>query len=450
MNAAKDSAIRATTRPARAEPARAKAARRIDIRLGDWTALQAQAGPIRTAVFVQEQGIAPELEWDENDAHCVHCLALVDGEPAGTGRLLPDGHIGRMAVLPAHRRAGLGSLVLLALMQAAAQRGDARVALSAQTAVRDFYRAHGFQPEGEIYDEVGIPHQAMSRALWGGDITLREWTARGEGEGGQTLQVREWRPARGHGEGLYLLHGLGEHCGRYEALARRLCARGWRVRGHDHVGHGRSAGRRGVPASEDQLGAHARAEFERFAAEFDRRPVLLGHSLGGALAAELVAHGGLEVSGLVLSSPALDPGLGRAQRALAAVLGALAPSLAVGNGLDPEQLSRDPEAVAAYRADPLVHDRVSARLVRWLLQAGARAQAAAPRLAVPTLMLVSGSDRLVDPTGSRRFAAATPKGRVDLRWYAELRHEAFNELAADRERVVADLERWLDALDGRS
>lgn len=424
------------------------ASEELRLETGSWARLAADAGAVRTAVFVEEQGIPAELEWDAQDEHSLHCVARAGGRPVATGRLLPDGHIGRMAVLPEFRGTGLGSRVLTTLMDAAAARGDRESMLSAQVPVLGFYLRHGFVAEGDVYDEVGIPHQAMRKVLTAPEVVTGSSERRAAD--GTVLHVRDWRPGGTARGGIYLLHGLGEHCGRYEALARRLCARGWRVRGHDHVGHGRSAGRRGVPASEDQLGAHARAEFERFAAEFDRRPVLLGHSLGGALAAELVAHGGLEVSGLVLSSPALDPGLGRAQRALAAVLGALAPSLAVGNGLDPEQLSRDPEAVAAYRADPLVHDRVSARLVRWLLQAGARAQAAAPRLAVPTLMLVSGSDRLVDPAGSRRFAAATPKGRVDLHWYAELRHEAFNELAADRERVVADLERWLDALDGRS
>ena len=443
MNAAKDSAIRATTRPARAEPARAKAARRIDIRLGDWTALQAQAGPIRTAVFVQEQGIAPELEWDENDAHCVHCLALVDGEPAGTGRLLPDGHIGRMAVLPAHRRAGLGSLVLLALMQAAAQRGDARVALSAQTAVRDFYRAHGFQPEGEVYDEVGIPHQAMSRALWGGDITLREWTARGEGEGGQTLQVREWRPARGHGEGLYLLHGLGEHSGRYDALARWLCARGWTVRAHDHAGHGASGGPRGVLDRPDRLRRDAAAQLAGFAAELGRPAWLLGHSMGGAMAAELVAAERVPVAGLVLSSPALAVRVGAPMRLLASLLARLAPDLALGNGLDAHRLSSDPAAVSAYRRDPLVHDRISPRLFAWILRAGSQARAAARTVTVPVLLLVAGDDAMVDPDGSRAFARALPDPLASLFVFDGLQHEIFNEGPAARDRVLGELAHWL-------
>jgi alpha-beta hydrolase superfamily lysophospholipase/predicted GNAT family N-acyltransferase len=443
MNAAKDSASRATTRPARAEPARVKAARRIDIRLDDWTALQAQAGPIRTAVFVQEQGIAPELEWDENDAHCVHCLALVDGEPAGTGRLLPDGHIGRMAVLPAHRRAGLGSLVLLALMQAAAQRGDARVALSAQTAVRDFYRAHGFLPEGEVYDEVGIPHQAMSRALWGGDITLREWTARGEGEGGQTLQVREWRPARGHGEGLYLLHGLGEHSGRYDALARWLCVRGWTVRAHDHAGHGASGGPRGVLDRPDRLRRDAAAQLAGFAAELGRPAWLLGHSMGGAMAAELVAAERVPVAGLVLSSPALAVDLAAPMRAAVSVLQALAPSLALGNGLDADRLSHDAAAVRAYREDPLVHDRISARLIGWIRQAGERARAGASTLTVPTLLLVAGDDAMVQAEGSHAFARAAPAGTVRLHGYDGLYHELFNEAQPGRDAVLDDLDHWL-------
>ncbi|MEI8303891.1 MAG: alpha/beta fold hydrolase [Burkholderiales bacterium] len=443
MNTPASPDVRNTTEAPGRAPARTTSPRRIDIRLGDWATLQAQAGPIRTAVFVQEQGIAPDLEWDENDAVCVHCVALVDGQPAGTGRLLPDGHIGRMAVLPAHRRVGLGSLVLLALMQAAALRGDTQVALSAQTAVLDFYRAHGFAPEGEVYQEVGIPHQAMSRALWGGDVTVREWRVSGEGAGAQPLQAREWRPARGHGEGLYLLHGLGEHSGRYDALARWLCARGWTVRAHDHAGHGASGGRRGVLDRPDRLRRDAAAQLAAFAAELGRPAWLLGHSMGGAMAAELVAAERVPVAGLVLSSPALAVGLSAPMRAAVSVLAALAPGLALGNGLDADRLSHDAAAVRAYRDDPLVHDRISARLITWIREAGERARAGASTLGVPTLLLVAGDDAMVRAEGSQAFARAAPAGTARLHWYAGLYHEIFNEAPPGRDAVLDDLDHWL-------
>jgi alpha-beta hydrolase superfamily lysophospholipase len=226
-------------------------------------------------------------------------------------------------------------------------------------------------------------------------------------------------------------------------MARWFCARGWRVRGHDHTGHGRSGGRRGVLRGERQLVEHARALIEGFAAELDEPPLLLGHSMGGALAAQLVVSEGLRVRGLVLSSPALDTGLGPAQRALAAVLYRLAPSLAIGNGLEPEALSHDPAVVRAYLEDPLVHDRISARLLRWLVSAGEGARSAAAGLSVPTLLMVAGADRLVNPEGSRAFSRAAPEGLLTLRWYDDLFHEIFNEREAQRLAVLADLEQWL-------
>jgi predicted GNAT family N-acyltransferase len=116
-------------------------------------------------VFVEEQGVAREIEMDEMDAQCIHALAFEDGAAVGTGRLLPDGHIGRMAILKPWRGRGIGSAILHSLIDAARRRGDRRVMLSAQVQAVEFYRAHGFQPESEVYEEAGIAHQAMIRAL---------------------------------------------------------------------------------------------------------------------------------------------------------------------------------------------------------------------------------------------------------------------------------------------
>jgi predicted GNAT family N-acyltransferase len=135
------------------------------IELLDWAHARERAAAIRFAVFVEEQGVPAEIEMDELDAPSLHALAF-DGEAAvGTGRLLPDGHIGRMAVLGPWRGRGAGSLILGRLVAAARERGDRHVALSAQVHALDFYRAHGFRAEGPVYDEAGIAHQAMRRTL---------------------------------------------------------------------------------------------------------------------------------------------------------------------------------------------------------------------------------------------------------------------------------------------
>ncbi|MGD9945836.1 MAG: GNAT family N-acetyltransferase [Burkholderiaceae bacterium] len=140
----------------------------VSLRCGDWALLGADAGAVRSAVFVVEQGIPAEEEWDSRDADSLHCVAYAaDGTPVGTGRLLPDGHIGRMAVLADWRSAGIGSLILLRLIEQGDARGHRMLELSAQCAVEGFYRRHGFSPVGEPYDEVGIAHVRMQRAAPG-------------------------------------------------------------------------------------------------------------------------------------------------------------------------------------------------------------------------------------------------------------------------------------------
>jgi predicted GNAT family N-acyltransferase len=136
------------------------------VELLSWDAARGRAAPIRFAVFVEEQGVPRAIELDERDAECVHALALDEaGNAIGTGRLLPDGHIGRMAVLSEWRGRGVGGAILERLIDAARRRGDRQVALSAQVHALGFYRARGFTEEGEEYLEAGIRHRAMRMAL---------------------------------------------------------------------------------------------------------------------------------------------------------------------------------------------------------------------------------------------------------------------------------------------
>jgi predicted GNAT family N-acyltransferase len=135
------------------------------IELLDWERARGQAAPIRFAVFVEEQGVPFEIELDEYDPVSIHAVAFDGQKAVGTGRLLPDGHIGRMAVLAAFRGKGIGGALLEALMKAAKTRGDREVMLSAQVGALPFYRSHGFEPEGEEYMEAGIRHQAMRKTL---------------------------------------------------------------------------------------------------------------------------------------------------------------------------------------------------------------------------------------------------------------------------------------------
>lgn len=134
------------------------------IELCDWRQGEARLRPVRHAVFVVEQQIPDELEWDGIDRDCRHALALDDeGRPIGCGRLLPDGHIGRMAVLAAWRRHGVGSALLVRLVELARASGHARTILNAQTSAVAFYARHGFVATGAAYMEAGIQHQTMER-----------------------------------------------------------------------------------------------------------------------------------------------------------------------------------------------------------------------------------------------------------------------------------------------
>lgn len=136
-----------------------------EIHEGDWARLGPQASDIRRRVFIEEQGVPQDEEWDGRDDACTHFLALIDGTPVGTARLLPDGHIGRVAVLAAHRGKGLGVALMEAAIAAARRQGFARVELAAQTRALTFYEHLGFLPEGETFMDAGIPHRNMARRL---------------------------------------------------------------------------------------------------------------------------------------------------------------------------------------------------------------------------------------------------------------------------------------------
>jgi len=274
------------------------------------------------------------------------------------------------------------------------------------------------------------------------EATLSTYTA----SDGDNLAVQDWQlphPVRPRGTVL-VVHGLGEHAGRYDALAQQLNGWGFNVRGYDQYGHGQSGGRRGSVPHQHRLLDDLADLVESTRNRAPELPlVLLGHSLGGLVAAGFVARDIVPVDGLVLSSPALAPRLNGVQKMLLAVVPRVAPNLTVGNGVDPEFLSRDPGVVQAYRKDPLVHDRVSGRLARFIAEEAPVVRSCAPRWLVPTLLMYGGGDRIVDPKGSERFAAAAPRDVVSAHRFDGYYHEIFNEPRA--EPVFTRLRQWLDA-----
>lgn len=138
----------------------------VSIRLLEWDQAQNDALSLRYAVFVDEQAVPVELERDELDAVSLHAIAVApDGSPLGTDRLLPDGHIGRMAVSRTARGRGIGGAILEALVGQARLAGHLQVVLSAQCHAQTFYASHGFVAQGDIYDDAGIDHILMVRKL---------------------------------------------------------------------------------------------------------------------------------------------------------------------------------------------------------------------------------------------------------------------------------------------
>ena len=273
------------------------------------------------------------------------------------------------------------------------------------------------------------------------DSTLSTFTA----SDGDNLAVQDWPLPDGVAERgqVLLVHGLGEHAGRYEQVAQRLNSWGFAVRGYDQYGHGDSDGVRGaLPVMTRLLDDLAdMIDSTRRRAEPGTPFILLGHSMGGLVASCLVALRNVPVDALVLSSPVLDPGLSPFQKLLLATVPRVVPNLTVGNGLKIDFISHDPKVVAEYKADRRVHDRVSGRLACFIAGAGPVVLEHAPQWRVPTLLMYAGRDKLVEPRGSQAFAAAAPPSMVTVRCFEDLYHEIFNEL--DAQPVFDTLQQWL-------
>jgi alpha-beta hydrolase superfamily lysophospholipase len=262
---------------------------------------------------------------------------------------------------------------------------------------------------------------------------------------GAALSVRDWPVPEGLARrgSILIVHGLGEHNGRYAHVADRLAGIGLAVRAYDHRGHGHSDGVRGAIPHPEALLDDIRAVFDDLRGDGEP-PFVLGHSMGGTVAARAATGGWITPRALVLSSPALRVGLPWLKAAGMAVARRLAPDRGLPNSLPVGMLSHDVRVVEAYKSDALVHDRITPRLYDFLAEAGAAARRDATRFTIPTLLLVAGIDRLVDAEGAREFAAALPDGVGTLHVYDDLYHELFNEREPDRGRVLDELCGWLE------
>lgn len=265
-----------------------------------------------------------------------------------------------------------------------------------------------------------------------------------QGEAGQ-LAVHDWiLPAAKPLGTVLLVHGLGEHAGRYGELAANLHQWGFAVRAYDQQGHGQSDGARGDLLRPGSL----QADLCRVIDDTRQQPslmgsplILLGHSMGGLVVARTLAEQLRPVDAAVLSSPALGAFPTLFQKMLLATLPRVVPHLRVDNGLKTELVARDPDVVKAYQADPMVHRRISTGLAAWILNNGTQTLEDAAQWSVPTLLLYAGQDKLVNAQASADFAQAAPLAVVQAQCFEGMYHEIFNDLY--RAQVFTALKRWL-------
>jgi alpha-beta hydrolase superfamily lysophospholipase len=250
--------------------------------------------------------------------------------------------------------------------------------------------------------------------------------------------VREWPAVGSRRAAFVLVHGIAEHSGRYERTGSLLSDAGFEVRSFDLFGFGASGGPRGDIAEWadyfDQIERHLEVMRSK-----QVPVVLLGHSMGGNLAAGYVISDRPSPDLLVLSSPAFGGGAGW-QRAVAGVAAKVAPSISIPNSLKGEQLSRDPEVGEAYFGDPLVWAKSTPRLGSFLFNAMSDITDGAARIDIPTLVLHGGADTIVPPQ-STAFLADLPN--FERRLYPRLRHEILNE--PEGPELVQAIVEWVDA-----
>lgn len=247
---------------------------------------------------------------------------------------------------------------------------------------------------------------------------------------------------------VLLVHGLGEHCGRYAHVIDRLKTQGIGTWTYDHRGHGKSDGKRGHVVSFSDYIADLECIIDKARTDMSdgAKFFLLGHSMGGLIALHFAEHNSGIFDGVIASSPGLAPankvpvikgGLGK-------LMSHMIPSLSFDNELVPEHLSHERLAVDAYVNDPLVHRRITARWFTEFMSAMERTRLDASQIRMPLLLQVAGDDRIVDPQAACDFFDRVTHSDKTLHYYERLYHEIYNETEADRNRVLSDLENWIN------
>jgi alpha-beta hydrolase superfamily lysophospholipase len=247
---------------------------------------------------------------------------------------------------------------------------------------------------------------------------------------------------------MVIAHGVGEHSGRYGNVIERVIPQGISVWVPDHRGHGQSDGKRGHVLNFVQYLTDLRLTVELAKKDMpgEMPCFLLGHSMGGLIALYFAQRYPELIDGVVASSPCLGMviEIPAVKKVLGSFMSYVWPGMTMGSGLDATKISRDENVVSTYEKDPLVHDRVSARFFTELLAAVESVNQQASSLNVPVLMQVAGEDYLVDADSSKHFFEKLTLEDKTLHLYDGMYHEIYNAPQDQKERVLDDLEAWLD------
>lgn len=267
----------------------------------------------------------------------------------------------------------------------------------------------------------------------------------GPSSDGLQLYYQGWQPEGEAKAVVCLVHGVGEHCGRYAHVGGTLAQAGYTLLGCDLRGHGRSAGQRGHSPTYDALLDDIGGLLEEASARYPGGPrFLYGHSLGGGLVLNYALRRRPAIAGVIASGPwlrlAFQPPAWKV--ALGRALDRLRPDFSLATGLDVKALSHDPAVIRDYQADPLVHDRISAHMYLEMTEAGEWALAHAGDFPLPLLLVQGGADRLVSAPASQEFATRA-NGRCTLKLWDGFYHETHNE--PQRAEVLRFMLDWLDA-----
>lgn len=262
---------------------------------------------------------------------------------------------------------------------------------------------------------------------------------------GLDMYSKGWAPEKEPKAVVCLIHGLGEHIGRYEHVGEAFTQAGYALLGSDLRGHGKSGGLRGHTPSFEAFSKDIAGLLGEASKRYPSAPrFIYGHSLGGLLALSYAVSNTPDARGMIISSPGLRTALHeqKVTVTMARVLGAIAPTAPITSGLNVEHLSRDPQVVKAYVNDPLVHDKATLGFGRAALQVTSGIFHQAGRLSVPVLLAYCSADKLTYPHGAEEFAGLAPKGLVTLKRFEGLYHEPHNE--PEKAEVLRTYITWLD------